>query len=911
MNARSSSEVLLTELQSYYEAFAAEKLTAYTNEIEQTKSAPNSPKEINDPIWATIKLHPIEVAILDSPLLQRMRFIRQLGVVHWVYPGAIHTRFEHTLGVLYQTQQIIAAINDAAPPGEIPIKPRYASLLRLCAILHDVGHGAFSHVSEHALERSDQLRSAQAKFSIKNRYSKVYQLSELAAYFIVGSEAFHKFLSTLLKNLSNALTFAEDNESNAKTIVEKIQKTIIGQSIHDQVPLMHEVISGPLDADKLDYFVRDSKMAGIPSVLDISRLTQKITVQPVQEKMLPPQIGKHVTAGQPQYFLFGLKWSGASVLDELHLARILLYAKIYRHPKVLAAEAMIEALFDMLVANDDSSIIKIVNLAYQLTDDQMLWKDPEAILNIAGISNPSENELAFTEDILRRLRERRLFVKALGIRASYPDDEWKDHSPQKKGLERLVEDLSNPVESRAFCAELVSEVSSIASLLPESVPSGFNVDLIPQSIVVASKPKLTGGAEIDRSFIFQGDKPITYRDISNVNRHAWADAYDFSVLSAIVFCPREIGAITFVGAEKIIRKKYNVILPPSVIDLSKQSLEKIDFLKRKLQLRNFYHGAPFDLRPTPKRLSKADVSNALESLAQKFESIDEPPTLDDSRRPKSLRDRTEYWLSQFETSEHIECAIEVLHAIKILRREDTKNTLSQFVEKHPEFIGATILRLGDGKDSSSILGYQSQDMSDLFPKVKTLKEAAEQNIDSPVVFLDDFIGSGNQVRDMLGNGFDEDSLKKVDLDEQRDLFEEKERDYLRSRKVAFVFVAGWAKGVSAAEQATNQLGLDATVFAYLGEEDIPFAFEGILDSKFEPEIVQSFKERCETIGKALLTSEEASSDKINSRALGYGNRAMLLVSSYNVPTQVLTCLWKSGDIKEFKWKNLLSRRKKK
>jgi deoxynucleoside triphosphate triphosphohydrolase SAMHD1 len=100
----------LNDFQIFAETFAEQHISAYAKSLSSNGFNP-SRKEINDPLWGTISLSGSEVAILDSPLIQRLRYIRQLGVVHWIYPGAIHTRFEHTLGVLRQVQYLASAIN--------------------------------------------------------------------------------------------------------------------------------------------------------------------------------------------------------------------------------------------------------------------------------------------------------------------------------------------------------------------------------------------------------------------------------------------------------------------------------------------------------------------------------------------------------------------------------------------------------------------------------------------------------------------------------------------------------------------------------------------------------------------------------------------------------------------------------
>ena len=128
-------------------------LHPYVERIKSVGLLRLGPKQIHDPVWGTISLRPLEVAIVDSPLLQRLRHLRQLGVAHWVYPSAGHSRFEHSLGVLFQTQQLTSAINRA---GETKYSQQVISdddvqMLRVAALIHDVGHPVLSHVSEYAL----------------------------------------------------------------------------------------------------------------------------------------------------------------------------------------------------------------------------------------------------------------------------------------------------------------------------------------------------------------------------------------------------------------------------------------------------------------------------------------------------------------------------------------------------------------------------------------------------------------------------------------------------------------------------------------------------------------------------------------------------------------------------------------
>ncbi|WP_456798169.1 phosphoribosyltransferase-like protein [Bradyrhizobium sp. USDA 4473] len=105
------------------------------------------------------------------------------------------------------------------------------------------------------------------------------------------------------------------------------------------------------------------------------------------------------------------------------------------------------------------------------------------------------------------------------------------------------------------------------------------------------------------------------------------------------------------------------------------------------------------------------------------------------------------------------------------------------------------------------------------------------------------------------------------------------------------------------------IGLKASIYAHLGEDKIPFAFDQPLEG-MDAEGTQSFRAKCLDIGRKILLSNGKLEEVANERALGYGNRAMLMLSSYNVPTQVLTCLWREGDYNGAEWYPLLRRRRK-
>lgn len=106
------------------------------------------PYELRDPIHGLIQLTEQEIQIINTSVFQRLRRIRQLAMADLVYPGALHTRFEHSLGTVHVAHRILGRLGMIERMFDDTIR-----VVRLAALLHDVGHGPFSHVSEYLLEK--------------------------------------------------------------------------------------------------------------------------------------------------------------------------------------------------------------------------------------------------------------------------------------------------------------------------------------------------------------------------------------------------------------------------------------------------------------------------------------------------------------------------------------------------------------------------------------------------------------------------------------------------------------------------------------------------------------------------------------------------------------------------------------
>ncbi|MDP2870117.1 MAG: HD domain-containing protein [Methyloversatilis sp.] len=902
----------LNSLKELANSFANDYLSEYVGCLKQPLHV-FSRKEINDALWGTIGLTAPEVALLDSPLIQRLRNIRQLGVIHWVYPGAVHTRFEHTLGVLFQVQHLCTAINSVAMHGsDAPvISPHMIQLLRLAALLHDVGHAAFSHVSELAMESLPALNLLSAEFSQSNRIEK-RQLSEIFAYFIVRSPAMRSFFEVVAEKCAPFISLEADAPRNIDLIVEKISNAIVGQHIDDKLPLLHELISGPFDADKLDYFVRDARLAGTPSVLDISRLVQKLSVKALDAKELPAEISRTVRLIDSKYYLFGVKWSGVAVLDELHLARVLLFAKIYRHPKVIAIEQMLRAA--IITLSPLVSIETLLNFLYRNNDDAILGMDKQQLVSTLGIECAEASaRIDCVAALLKSVRDRRLWSRAFQVQRRYPSDPLERDETQKEGLIEFLETLEHPQKRVLFMNTLLDDVYV---LLKDLGFKEFSRDILDSMVMVHTLGPTPGGTQIARAYLISSTgKPLPFREYT-VNRTAWADGYLSDQPKGYFLCPKEIADVVFLAIEKLVRIKYSVRLPSTALEVSKRDNSRVHELKKKLGVLRYYRNAPFDIRPVPERLSMADVPGKLNEIELLLATYQAPVT---SNSGGARADKALAWLRQFDDDGHIDCALHLLGKIRVIGRAEAVEALRTFIQQNPEFKGASVVPLGGLKDSGAVQTYYAGDLlKEYVEKCCTLNEAAESTTYHPIIFVDDFVGSGGQAEDILAAGFGDIDLRKP-LGEERSIFNVQVQEHLKNSPIAFVFTAAWDDGVQAVQNICKKLQINARVFRFIKEVDIPFA-HGILKD-MDSHLVDSFLIRCGEIGSALLDSaittepstgaDEIWEQKRNERKLGYGNRGMLLATTLNVPTQTLTLIWGEGLVDGVPWEPLLRRRKKK
>jgi len=642
------------------DAYCERLLRPYIERL--AKAAPRSAKELNDAVWQTVQLHPFEVDILDSPLLQRLRHLSQLGVVHWTYPSAHHSRLEHSIGVLHQLQQMIDAAEKrfAETNGRRLLEPQWVNVLRLSALCHDVGHGLMSHVVENAMRgtgTTEDLLLELADFLEKESC----QLSEAAAYFMIGSPAVRDLVECARQRYRLYPLPADP--------CEIVQKAIVGKVIHGRFPLVQELISGPFDADKLDYMTRDALMTGVPVVTDIPRLIQKIRFVELSANALPADIATSLVPPDdklPSYYLPAIALSGARTLDELMLGRTLLFDKVYRHQKVRAAETM--------VAKIVTPISKLVKEGEALTP--LMFEDSD-VINLSrtrleeacsiSITDEQWEALGPARDLAERLRARRLFVRAYAFSTTMPGDSFREMESQRTGLDRLARKLDRPAGRQELLSKIVAEVRRITKTVPDSAA----MDAQQMEWYIALDPPASPGrtSEISRALLVSGtDQIMRFREDS-AESSPWSNAYLMTRDIGYVFAAQEIAVQVFLACEAVLRRDYLIRTPASAYQYAKMDPGKVRALRRELTDAGYFDGLAPDLRSAPLRLERGDVPGVVDQIVQNLRTY-EGVVGAEGARPAVVRvdsERVMAFLRQFREDSEVEAAIGMLQRIRCRR----------------------------------------------------------------------------------------------------------------------------------------------------------------------------------------------------------------------------------------------------
>lgn len=524
--------------------------------LERRAGAPTAfPKTFTDPVLGPIELFEWEVMMLDSPLLQRLRGIRQLGMGHAVYNSAVHDRLSHCLGVVEVATRMIQGLEKNAhyrrtygfakdPDLFIPAQNERFSI-RLAALLHDIGHSAFSHATESLVKERAGAEMDEFFNILRNTFDGVLNIKTSEAMAVLT------VLSNPLKNIFEHPRFSipfNPKDELAQTIAARI----LGSRSYLAVPYLTGIISGPVDADKLDYMARDSYFTGLPIGLDVNRLISKleiITITP--ENVLDEGLRKRAQESTNQrLYQLGISLSGLTAYEQMIVGRVLLYDRVYYHHKVRCGEAMMRRLFE-LAEEERKRALSIQELFSNITDDAIIYL-LSGEMKVGGFEGGADRSKGLATAIRIRHFYHRAYAFAERFIAGLEDLKGIEETDTRSTLWMGVYEEFDQ-------KKLSEEILELSLKLIEKIPDfkkhsqmrseHILVDLPDDRVTAPGRNLLMrteGGGLTDANLFFNPEK--------------WSQAYKNQKQCGYVFCPTEYVQVVALASQIVFFQKFGIVM---------------------------------------------------------------------------------------------------------------------------------------------------------------------------------------------------------------------------------------------------------------------------------------------------------------------------------------------------------------
>lgn len=464
-------------------------------------SPPKGPKVFNDALLGNLLFARHEVAVIDCPVMQRLRRIKQTGLVYYVFPSATHTRFEHSLGVATLAERCFNAIRERSDVEGTPFNGDSDRVrgdlahLRMAALLHDVGHGLCSHASEQIYELLSDLQ----EFKKNPAYVKNHP-GEILSYLIVTCPKFKEwFTEHVIQGCQAQLS------------LDLIAKLILGKHDDPDKWFLANIISSAYDADKLDYIARDSYYCGLALTVDLPRFLSMISTAKYKSGRV-------------------LVLRNYVPLEQILFSKMTLTGSVYQHQKVKCLDSMLRSMVGHIVENP-------MQAAVPVRDRQVTFSDPVEYLYVTDDEffwQPNGFGDDYVRAMLKRFRHRDLFVRCLEISRRTVTN-WDE------GRQRLIDLNKDPYK----LAEVEVEIHKC---LPSKDRANCGKHDIRLS--VPGIPSIKTGDSL-----IQTSKDA---DVENIERYfpleQWTDAYAHNKWRSYIYAPREIAAAVRDAAIPVLEK---------------------------------------------------------------------------------------------------------------------------------------------------------------------------------------------------------------------------------------------------------------------------------------------------------------------------------------------------------------------
>jgi HD superfamily phosphohydrolase len=361
-------------------------------------------KIIHDTVHGSIKLQGLFLDLLETPEIQRLHGINQLGLAYLVFPGANHTRLEHSIGTCHVAGRLAEALE---------LSEEEKKLVMAAGMLHDIGHSPYSHTLEMAvrdkkcadhMEITRDIILGKIKITSKEGLEGAQEIPDLLEKHDLNPEDVARLISGATEDVSPKL---EDYPTQNNQVFFN-EKRYLAHMIH-----------GPIDSDQIDYLLRDSHYTGVAhGTIDTDRLIQTIEI-----------FNNDLVVHR----------RGVPAVEGMLVARALMYTSVYLHKTVRIAELMLAKAVEQL----DEPLDNI----HEMNDSELMAK-----LMAHG---------DFQMEIALMLKYRRLFKRALTISKGNTSGE------EKKVIETLSESRNRKKAEKEICAKAKIPEGNVIIDMPE------------------------------------------------------------------------------------------------------------------------------------------------------------------------------------------------------------------------------------------------------------------------------------------------------------------------------------------------------------------------------------------------------------------------------------------------------------
>ena len=403
--------------------------------------------EIRDPIYGFIEMDSWERDIIDHPAFQRLRRIKQLAWTDMVYPGAVHTRFEHSLGVMHLATKMYESIvkkkrdylvkylgfND----NGLEIDKKF---IRLACLLHDIGHSPFSHAGEELMDINPDI----VNFGVENE----------------GRYKHEDYSAAIVKYKFKKVIDEHPHNENYHITVEQISDFLKGSIGLGRRLLWRNLVDGQIDADRADYLLRDSYHTGTSyGNYDLKRLLVTLTILEEPETQTP---------------VIAVEEGGVHAAEALIIARYLMFTQVYFHHTRRAYDYHIAETMKGLLFQETGRSTFLPPTSPKNIDNYLEWDD----WKVCGLL--SQGEGGRNGDLLKERKHHRCIFCTPEVPT---EDELKQSNAAIGKLSELIRFVDSPEKSWYSIGEkdilIERDVSGIKEVVPLSSISSVVRGLLP------------------------------------------------------------------------------------------------------------------------------------------------------------------------------------------------------------------------------------------------------------------------------------------------------------------------------------------------------------------------------------------------------------------------------------------------